>query len=86
MHGKQRGRFRWGFGKDRKSDVDRLKRDREQWADHSFKVLGVEIGHLPEHQQVALLAGGVFFFLLIYGYMQVTAAFVACAENLRWTG
>lgn len=57
--------------KDRKSNVEQWKRDREQWADHGFKVLGVEIGHLPEHQQVALLAGGVFFFLLIYGYMQV---------------
>ena len=62
--------------KDRKSNVEQWKRDREQWADHGFKVLGVEIGHLPEHQQVALLAGGVFFFLLIYGYMQVTTAFV----------
>ena len=62
--------------KDRKDKVAQWKRDREQWADHGFKVLGVEIGHLPESQQVALLAGGVFFFLLIYGYMQVTAAFV----------
>ncbi|CAM9306872.1 unnamed protein product, partial [Ectocarpus sp. 12 AP-2014] len=56
--------------KDRKSNVEQLKRDSEQWADHGFKVLGVEIGHLPPTQQVALLVGGVFFFLLIYGYMQ----------------
>ncbi|CAM9147621.1 unnamed protein product, partial [Hapterophycus canaliculatus] len=56
--------------KDRKSSVEQWKRYRDQWNDHGFKVLGVEIGHLPEHQQVALLAGGVFFFLLIYGYMQ----------------
>ncbi|CAB1103647.1 unnamed protein product [Ectocarpus sp. CCAP 1310/34] len=55
---------------DRKSDIEQLKRDREQWEDHGFKVLGMEIGHLPKAQQVALLAGGVFFFLLIYGYMQ----------------
>lgn len=60
--------------------MEMLRRHREQWGDQGFKVLGVEIGHLPEHQQVALLAGGVFFFLLIYGYMQVTAAFVA----LEW--
>lgn len=77
-------RFRWGLSRkaaakatqvpqleDRKSNVEQLKRDREQWADHGFKVLGVEIGHLPPTQQVALLVGGVFFFLLIYGYMQV---------------
>ncbi|CAN0084987.1 unnamed protein product [Ectocarpus sp. 6 AP-2014] len=76
-------RSRWGLSrkaaakatqvpqlKDRKSDVEQLKRDREQWADHGFKVLGVEIGHLPQSQQVTLLVGGVFFFLLIYGYMQ----------------
>lgn len=56
--------------KDRK--VEQWKR--EQWGvEHGFKVLGVEIGHLPESQQVALLAGGVFFFLLIYGYMQVNS-------------
>lgn len=61
--------------KDRKSNVEQWRRDRDQWNDHGFKVLGVEIGHLPEHQQVALLAGGVFFFLLIYGYMQVTHLF-----------
>ena len=48
----------------------------DHWADHGFKVLGVEIGHLPEHQQVTLLAGGVFFFLLIYGYMQVVFGFL----------
>lgn len=57
-------------------DCDRNEKDwkvgPDHWADHGFKVLGVEIGHLPEHQQVALLAGGVFFFLLIYGYMQVS--------------
>lgn len=56
-------------------DCDRSENERKRgpdhWADHSFKVLGVEIGHLPEHQQVALLAGGVFSFLLVYGYMQV---------------
>ncbi|CAM9647254.1 unnamed protein product [Ectocarpus sp. 13 AM-2016] len=76
-------RFRWVLSRkaaakatqvpqleDRKSDVEQLKRAREQWADHGFKVLGVEIGHLPQTQQVALLVGGVFFFLLIYGYMQ----------------
>lgn len=83
----QRDRFRWSLRrsrtksmppiKDRKRKVEEWKRDREQWADHGFKVLGVEIGHLPEHQQVALLAGGVFFFLLIYGYMQVATALVA---------
>lgn len=56
---------------DRKSNVEQWKKDQDQWAHHGFKVLGVEIGHLPDHQQVALLAGGVFFFLLIYGYMQV---------------
>ena len=56
---------------ERKSNVEQWKRDSEQWADHGFKVLGVEIGHLAESQQVALLAGGVFSFLLIYGYMQV---------------
>lgn len=100
-HVSQRSRFRWGLGpplkvkkassmaplEDRKNTVEQWKRDRERWADHGFKVLGVEIGHLPEHQQVALLAGGVFFFLLIYGYMQVTAALVACGDNLpaRWT-
>eukprot|EP00903_Cladosiphon_okamuranus_P008576 g8227.t1 len=76
----KRGRSRWSLRpsrpklmpaiKDCKSNVEQWKRDRERWADHGFKVLGVEIGHLPETQQVALLAGGVFFFLLIYGYMQ----------------
>ena len=74
------GRFRWSLGRrkpllaqmqERKSNVEQWKRDSEQWADHGFKVLGVEIGHLAESQQVALLAGGVFSFLLIYGYMQV---------------
>lgn len=58
---------------DRESNVQQWKRDQDQWAHHGFKVLGVEIGHLPVHQQVAILAGGVFFFLLIYGYMQVSA-------------
>ena len=78
------GRFRWSLGRprqgqkslakqmqERRSHVEQWKRDSEQWADHGFKVLGMEIGHLPESQQVALLAGGVFSFLLIYGYMQV---------------
>eukprot|EP00752_Nemacystus_decipiens_P008024 g7170.t1 len=76
----KRGSFRWSLRpsratstlqlNDRKQKVEQWKRDREQWADQGFKVLGAEIGHLPESQQVALLAGGVFFFLLIYGYMQ----------------
>lgn len=74
-----RGR-RWSLGgpkplvaqmQARKSNVEQWKRDSDQWADHGFKVLGMEIGHLAESQQVALLAGGVFSFLLIYGYMQV---------------
>lgn len=45
----------------------------DRWAsgDRSFKVLGVEIGHLPDSQQFMVCAGGVFAFLLIYGFMQV---------------
>ena len=52
------------------SRIDQWRR--EEWADRSFKVLGVEIGHLPESQQFLVCAGGVFSFLLVYGYMQVT--------------
>lgn len=46
----------------------------DRWAggERSFKVLGVEIGHLTESQQFVVCAGGVFAFLLVYGYMQVT--------------
>lgn len=44
---------------------------REEWSDRSFKVLGVEIGHLPASQQFLVCAGGVFSFLIVYGYMQV---------------
>jgi hypothetical protein len=44
-------------------------------ADHdhpqSFRVIGVQISHLSRRGQFAFLAGGVFFFLLIYGYLQV---------------
>lgn len=52
-----------------KSRFDQWKR--EEWADRSFKVLGVEIGHLPASQQFLVCAGGVFSFLIVYGYMQV---------------
>lgn len=49
----------------------RLREDRWSVA-RSFKVLGVEIGHLGESQQFMVCAGGVFAFLLVYGYMQVS--------------
>lgn len=52
-----------------KNRIDQWRR--EEWADRSFKVLGVEIGHLPASQQFLVCAGGVFSFLIVYGYMQV---------------
>lgn len=70
-----------------RSSVEQWKKD--QWTDRSFKVLGVEIGNLPASHQFFVCAGGVFAFLLVYGYMQVSGSsrwgrFASlCSSNLR---
>lgn len=50
-----------------------IQQDIRPNVERSFRVLGLEIGHLPESQQFLFCAGGVFTFLLVYGYMQVRA-------------
>lgn len=75
---KKGGRFGWakrplpgGDGVSTRSSVEEWRAD--DWTDRSFKVLGMEIGHLSESGVAAVLISGVFAFLLVYGYMQVRA-------------
>lgn len=80
---KKGGRFGWakrplpgGNGVSTRSSVEEWRAN--DWTDRSFKVLGVEIGHLSESGVAAVLISGVFAFLLVYGYMQVRAVQQRC--------
>lgn len=53
------------------TNLAHLQPDVRTGGERSFRVLGLEIGHVPESQQFLVCAGGVFAFLLVYGYMQV---------------
>lgn len=55
------------------SNLARMERSVRSGVERSFRVLGLEIGHLSETQQFLVCAGGVFTFLLLYGYLQVRA-------------
>lgn len=45
-------------------------------------VLGVDISHLPRNSQFLLCACGVFFFSLLYGYLQELISVTLCSRRL----
>lgn len=47
----------------------------------SFRVIGVQISHLSRTGQFVFCTFGVFFFLLIYGFLQVRWMFCACRSH-----
>jgi len=45
-------------------------------------VLGVDISHFPRNMQFMLCASGVFFFSLLYGYLQELLSVQICSRQL----
>lgn len=64
-------------------NVEQWTRDGQAYG--NFKVLGIEIGHLQDSHQAFVCVGGVFTFLLIYGYMQVHTALTHAGEWWSFT-
>lgn len=44
----------------------------------ALSLLGIPVGHLPQFVQLLICVGGVFFFHICHGYLQVLPAYTPC--------
>ncbi len=48
----------------------------------ALSLLGIPVGHLPQFVQLLICVGGVFFFHICHGYLQVLPPYVSCTRRL----